>query len=312
MLNFHCVVVDFSDSQRNGFISAVRKLWHKNCSTPFNESHRQQFLANLKGCLFHYKQSVKNVKNNGNVVNSSMTTLFQTISDRLYDAATTIEFERAATDLLARFPKAKTWLNWWTQPGHRLMIFKAYRNEELQEEFAAFYNMPTTNNVVESNNRNTNRFLSYKEMPVVIAAHDVFKFCRLELNQLHGIRTGAVVVHRREGVRRDIMTARSQEWTEGRRAPTSTTELLSVSSAFSSAPKRTKLATQISSQSADETVSSAAVLRDVLGEIHLHGLPTGRVVECRNDTNDDKWLRYFARHTAHVTRHTSRTGTCKS
>lgn len=79
------------------------------------------------------------------------------------------------------------------------MIFKEYRTEELQEEFASFYNMPTTNNVVESNNRNTNRFLSYKEMPVVIAAYDVFKFCRLELKQLHGIRTGAVVVHRREG-----------------------------------------------------------------------------------------------------------------
>ena len=107
----------------------------------------------------------------------------------------------------------------------------------------------------------------------------------------HGIRTGAVVVHRREGDRRDIMTARSQEWTEGRRAPTSTTELLSVSSAFSSAPKRSKLTTQSSTRSAVETVSSAADLPDVSAEIHLHGLRNGSVVECRNDTNTDKWLR---------------------
>jgi hypothetical protein len=65
------------------------------------------------------------------------------------------------------------------------------------------------------------------------------------------------------------------------------------------------LQSQISSQSFVETVPSAANLRDILGEIHLHGLQNGSIVECRNDTNADKWLTHVTRHTSHVTRHTS-------
>jgi hypothetical protein len=58
--------------------------------------------------------------------------------------------------------------------------------------------MQSTNKVSESNNRSTNRFLSYKEIPVVIDAHDVLRFCRLELNQLQGIRTAILFVQCRE------------------------------------------------------------------------------------------------------------------
>jgi hypothetical protein len=35
------------------------------------------------------------------------------------------------------------------------MIFKAYRNEELKEEFTKKFSMPSTNKVSESNNRGT-------------------------------------------------------------------------------------------------------------------------------------------------------------
>jgi hypothetical protein len=69
------------------------------------------------------------------VVGSSMTNIFQTMRDRLYDATTTTDFDKAASDMLARFPKAQTLKSWWTQPGHRLMIFKANQNEELKEDF---------------------------------------------------------------------------------------------------------------------------------------------------------------------------------
>ena len=37
-LLFCCVVVDFSDSQRNGFILAIQQLWEENCTTPFFDS----------------------------------------------------------------------------------------------------------------------------------------------------------------------------------------------------------------------------------------------------------------------------------
>ena len=126
--------------------------------------------------LFPFHKMTTSAHSRHSVVGSSMTNIFQTMRDRLYDATTTTDFEKAASDMLAQFPKAQTLPSWRTQPGHRLMIFKAYRNEELKEEFTKKFNMPSTNKVSESNNRSTTRFLSCKEIPVVIAAHNVSDF----------------------------------------------------------------------------------------------------------------------------------------
>ena len=236
-----------------------------------------------------------------------MTTIFQTMCDRLYDATTTTDFEKAADDMLVRFPKARTWLSWWTQPGHRLMIFKAYRNDELKEEITKFYNMPSTNNVVESNNRSTHRFLSYKEIPVVIAAHDVFRFCRLEINQLHGIRTGTVAVQQRERTRRTVLQSRSDEWTQGRRPPTSTAELFSERRpsapvrAFGSPSKKAKLGsahgapdvTDVDLISMRETIVASMFCTCftlfIICNTSPDGLQIGTVVQIKNDTDSDRW-----------------------
>jgi hypothetical protein len=45
--NFCCLVVDFSDSQQNGFLMAVQKLWVKQCpsSSPFTPSDKTNFLS---------------------------------------------------------------------------------------------------------------------------------------------------------------------------------------------------------------------------------------------------------------------------
>jgi hypothetical protein len=50
--------------------------------------------------------------------------------------------------------------------------------------------MPTTNNIVESHNRKMNQFIAYKEMPPVIATHDAFKYCAMEVRELQAIRGG--------------------------------------------------------------------------------------------------------------------------
>ena len=63
-------------------------------------------------------------------------------------------------------------------------------------------------------------------MPVVVAAHDVFKFCRHELKQLSGIRLGLVTVKQREGNRRGKLTSQTDEYSAGQRAPTTSAELL--------------------------------------------------------------------------------------
>ena len=231
VLMFCCIVVDFSDSQKNGFVAAIEKLWMELSLGPFSERTKLQFWRNLKGCFFHWKQSVKHVAHNANVVPIHMQAAFTALADNIYNAADMPQFEEAVQCMQQRFPKSRTWMRWWTQPGHRILIFRACRNSELQEELQEFFNMPTANNVVESNNRTINRFLSYKQMPVVVAAHDVFKFCQHEIRQIRGIRTGHVTVGHREAGRRKRVSNMTDEYKDGKRAPTSTGELLGGSAA---------------------------------------------------------------------------------
>jgi hypothetical protein len=63
------VIVDFADSQRKGILLAVKKLHESKCtSAPWTLQLEQSYMHHLKGCEFHYKQSVKNTSNNGSVV----------------------------------------------------------------------------------------------------------------------------------------------------------------------------------------------------------------------------------------------------
>ena len=133
-------------------------------------------------------------QHNGNVVSAGVATTFHYLTNVMLKAANMQAFECAVTvrNARKRFPKCKIWFNWWTQPGTK----PARRNHELEEEMQALYNMPCTNNAVESINRNTDRFLSYKKMHFVIAAHAVFKFCLHELRRIQGIRLSHVVLGR--------------------------------------------------------------------------------------------------------------------
>jgi len=68
LLKFY-VVVDFADSQRKGFVSAVKKLHQSNCpSVTWTRKMEDRCMQHIKGCECHYHQSVKNTANNGNVV----------------------------------------------------------------------------------------------------------------------------------------------------------------------------------------------------------------------------------------------------
>ncbi len=63
-------------------------------------------------------------------------------------------------------------------------------------------------------------------MPIVIAAWDVFKFCRHELRQLTGIQLGHVSVRGRENDRQKRLMSVTDEYNKGQRVPVSTSEHL--------------------------------------------------------------------------------------
>jgi hypothetical protein len=147
------------------------------------------------------------------------------------------------------------------------------------------------------------------------------RYCNHQLRDVLAVAQGLRPLLSRErdklaASKKTAKDSRRDEWdgTTGR-PPTHTaehhlhasTKLTDAASTRQPGPKgRTTptLQSQISSHAVVETVPSAAA------EIHLNGLPNGSVVECRNDTNDDKWLRNLpqntvTRHTSHVTHRTS-------
>ena len=63
------LVVDHADSQRKGFIEAVKMLHVTlRLETPWTQELADSYLENLQGCEFHYAYSVKNTARNGTVI----------------------------------------------------------------------------------------------------------------------------------------------------------------------------------------------------------------------------------------------------
>ena len=304
-LLFDVCIVDFADSQRKGFIHAVQMLHQEafGTSAPFDESRH---LAKLKGCKFHWKQSVKHCSHNGHVVPDALRHEFITLSTQMETAGTMDGFNDAVRTIERRFPGARTWLKWWTNVLHGVLIFPAMRSHILREDIEAFYKKPPTNNITEANNRATARFIDYNHLPVVLAVRKCFLWAQLELRQVQQITEGILHVgasrrakltdrmHRtggafRQASRNDV---RREEYEDGNRAPVSTQDHSKKSasqSAIGGGSKRAKVVI-VPTGTSSEHIGSEAALRDEVANIHLHGLPAGSVVQCRNDLNTDKWL----------------------
>jgi hypothetical protein len=296
---FEACLVDFSDSQRSGFLQAVEALWREKFAGDFSAALRQSFAAKLKGCYFHYCQSVKSCCHNSRVVPSGMGDEFNRFAQIMYTATTMTGFNAAVTSIAQRFPRASKWLAWWTAPSHAGLIFPAFRNSELGEELSAFHNMPTTNNFLESHNRKIKRFIAYREMPPVIAVHDAFKYCVMEVRELDAIRTGLSKVNKRERGKLSLLASRKEEYPLQGRAPQTFSE-------FGGQPTRKSALEQPSGSSCVSRHTSHItrrttyvtlsfldavddVLRALLDKIRAEGLPSGSIVQCKNTTLKEKW-----------------------
>ncbi len=93
ILKFY-LIVDFSDSQRKGFLAAVKALHEMHCAeTEWSTELEQSYVKHIKGCEFHYKQSVKNTAHNGSVVPHWKQSDFKTGCQSMLDAQTMADFE---------------------------------------------------------------------------------------------------------------------------------------------------------------------------------------------------------------------------
>lgn len=128
--------VDFSRAQRNGFIAAYTRWRSDNAA--FNSLSEQAQAAErklyathaatlLKGCLFHFRQSVTRVKRNGNFVAADKQTTFEHHIDGLLTATRVHELTDHAAQLLSLFPDCHDWLVWWLACDVAAMLFPALK-----------------------------------------------------------------------------------------------------------------------------------------------------------------------------------------
>ncbi|KAG2219291.1 hypothetical protein INT45_011306 [Circinella minor] len=131
--NFSGMVVDFSAAQRAGFIAAFEE------SFPLARVLARNL---LKGCYFHYQQSVERVSKNGAVVIHERREEFIDYTYLLYTAMTIAVFQNTANMILREFPRVKNWINWWTQPMNAVMIFRSHEvlQPELQDHHIRTFN----------------------------------------------------------------------------------------------------------------------------------------------------------------------------
>ncbi|KAG2216101.1 hypothetical protein INT45_001363 [Circinella minor] len=148
--NFSGMVVDFSAAQRAGFIAAFEE------SFPFARVPARSL---LKGCYFHYQQSVEQISKNGAVVDHEWRDEFIDYTHLLYTAMTMTVFQNTANMILKEFPGVKNWINWWTQPMNAAMIFRSHKvlQPELQD-----YHIRTSNGT-ESFHRDLYQIIQTKQ-----------------------------------------------------------------------------------------------------------------------------------------------------
>jgi len=278
VLLFDACLVDFSDSQRRGFIEAVEALWRLVCTNPWTEAVKRAFMLKLKGCYFHYCQSVTSCCKNSRVVPNGMEAEFKKLANTMYTATTMDQFNAAVTTLGQRFQRAGKWLSWWTAPAHAGLIFPAFRASQLGEDLKKFHNMPTTNNINESHNRKVNRFIAYREMPPVIAVHDAYKYAVMEIRELVAIRSGFVSLPNRSKQQRSRALSQLDQWDDGR-APQTTKELTGPVSGGAAAVSR----------NSSTSMTEEQRLAELHDGIRTGGLPANSIVQVRNDETNDDW-----------------------
>jgi hypothetical protein len=213
----------------------------------------------MKGCKFHWKQSVKHCSHNGHVIPQSLQSDFQVLATQMERAETMDDFHEAVRTVEKKFPGARNWVKWWTNPLHGLLIFPAMRSHHLFEEIEDFYKKPTTTCIVEANNRATARFIDYAHLPVVLAVRKCFQWAQLETRQVQYITEGILQVGARGAAKIKTFKAklggafkppsredvRNQEYVDAKRAPVKSLEHLKQASDASKESAKKAKVTQV-------------------------------------------------------------------
>ncbi|THG94137.1 hypothetical protein EW026_g7276 [Hermanssonia centrifuga] len=107
-------VLDFSEAERGGFISAYIAFWIEEGSRRSEDDLRSAAEKLLKGCRQHFGAGVTRIGRNSGIIPSEEAALFKKMALGLLDLPSVKKFQKHAKHLLKKFPKIKNWLEWWT------------------------------------------------------------------------------------------------------------------------------------------------------------------------------------------------------
>lgn len=140
-------VVDFSEAERLGFISALTEYWQ---TQPGYHGSTQELKDSatklLRGCWEHYRAGVTRVSRISAAVPIEYKEGFVQHVNNLLEAPDSKEFNRRA-DLICRdFPNLTSWMNWWRRPSHASMLFSSERKMDID----IWNSIPETTNAEEA------------------------------------------------------------------------------------------------------------------------------------------------------------------
>ena len=178
------VVVDFDLAEAKGFKIAAGRLLKryngvilrpigddKNCDEDSEQKGEPIAKEMLKGCLFHYKQSVVRMSK---YISETDTQKFYKNANLMSTCECDVKYRRAVRVIMSiDTPKVQTWAKWWTRPENARKIFPS----QMSNALAINPHLPSTNNAEPINADEARAAPSRKSIcPAIFHSYNYVKY----------------------------------------------------------------------------------------------------------------------------------------
>ena len=219
-----CQVVDFSKAQKNAFITAYIKLFRNDHIKNYSEESLREKANNMiKGCSFHFFQSVERISKNGSIIPNYDRERFKQSCDILKATDNPVTYNSIVEEMKSRYPKAKAWIAWFTNDSIATMIFPACSGMDQN----LFNSLPSTTNGQESLHK-LFKSIGGKHNEIVNGLYKLLLIAESMRKDVELLETGITI---RYGTTRSGKEAKKQpkrKYENDGRAPDSTAKLIKL------------------------------------------------------------------------------------